>query len=586
MAAGGMYDQVGGGFHRYSVDAYWLVPHFEKMLYDQALLARAYLHGWLVTGEAALPPHRRGDDRLRAARPAPPRRRLLLRRGRRLRRRRGQVLPVVARRARGVSRRRRRPRSIRYFGVTARRQLRRPAHRVPRQHPARRRPRPRTGPTSVARRSPALFARARRRGSAPGSTTRCCSAGTRCSCARSPRPPPRSSAPTGWTRRARTPASCSRELRATTAACSGRGRTVAARPPRVRRGLRRAARGAAHPGRGRRRRVARRRARPSPTMLVRLFADDERGGVLHHRARRRGADRAPQGLPGQRDAVGELARRRRAAAARRAHRRRALRGRVPRGGSARWHRCSASTRRRSPTCSGRSTGGSPRRSRSRSSASPTTRPTRRRCVGELLPASVVIACRPARRRLTPLLADRGSSTAPTALRLRALRLPAAATGPARTRRLDVRAASRYVVSPAGHQRRGAARQLRGVARPSASCSAIAQPYAMTASPLAGSTSPTSSAAALPPGLDRAGVEHGLGRPVPVLSRNAAVVVAGVAAEAPGEPPAPGPLLAVRRVLRARARRRRATPSSEYAAGCATRPATSTSSSGNEIAARR
>jgi len=51
MAAGGMYDQVGGGFHRYSVDAYWLVPHFEKMLYDQALLASAYLHGHVVTGE-------------------------------------------------------------------------------------------------------------------------------------------------------------------------------------------------------------------------------------------------------------------------------------------------------------------------------------------------------------------------------------------------------------------------------------------------------------------------------------------------------------------------------------------------------
>ncbi len=51
MAAGGMYDQVGGGFHRYSVDAHWLVPHFEKMLYDQALLLRAYVHGWLVTGE-------------------------------------------------------------------------------------------------------------------------------------------------------------------------------------------------------------------------------------------------------------------------------------------------------------------------------------------------------------------------------------------------------------------------------------------------------------------------------------------------------------------------------------------------------
>ena len=51
MAAGGMYDQVGGGFHRYSVDDYWLVPHFEKMLYDQALLTSAYLHAWLVTRE-------------------------------------------------------------------------------------------------------------------------------------------------------------------------------------------------------------------------------------------------------------------------------------------------------------------------------------------------------------------------------------------------------------------------------------------------------------------------------------------------------------------------------------------------------
>jgi hypothetical protein len=50
MAAGGMYDLVGGGFHRYSVDERWLVPHFEKMLYDNALLVPAYLHGWLVIG--------------------------------------------------------------------------------------------------------------------------------------------------------------------------------------------------------------------------------------------------------------------------------------------------------------------------------------------------------------------------------------------------------------------------------------------------------------------------------------------------------------------------------------------------------
>jgi uncharacterized protein YyaL (SSP411 family) len=49
MAAGGMYDQVGGGFHRYSVDAHWLVPHFEKMLYDNALLARIYLYAFQAT---------------------------------------------------------------------------------------------------------------------------------------------------------------------------------------------------------------------------------------------------------------------------------------------------------------------------------------------------------------------------------------------------------------------------------------------------------------------------------------------------------------------------------------------------------
>jgi uncharacterized protein YyaL (SSP411 family) len=51
MAQGGIYDQIGGGFSRYSVDSTWTVPHFEKMLYDNALLARAYLHGWQVSGE-------------------------------------------------------------------------------------------------------------------------------------------------------------------------------------------------------------------------------------------------------------------------------------------------------------------------------------------------------------------------------------------------------------------------------------------------------------------------------------------------------------------------------------------------------
>jgi uncharacterized protein YyaL (SSP411 family) len=51
MAAGGIHDQLGGGFSRYSVDAAWTVPHFEKMLYDNALLARTYLHAWQAGGE-------------------------------------------------------------------------------------------------------------------------------------------------------------------------------------------------------------------------------------------------------------------------------------------------------------------------------------------------------------------------------------------------------------------------------------------------------------------------------------------------------------------------------------------------------
>src|SRR5579875_1242207 len=50
MARGGLYDQLGGGFARYSTDADWVVPHFEKMLYDNALLARVYAHLWRLTG--------------------------------------------------------------------------------------------------------------------------------------------------------------------------------------------------------------------------------------------------------------------------------------------------------------------------------------------------------------------------------------------------------------------------------------------------------------------------------------------------------------------------------------------------------
>jgi len=54
MAGGGIHDLIGGGFHRYAVDATWSVPHFEKMLYDNALLARAYLHGFQLSGDRRL----------------------------------------------------------------------------------------------------------------------------------------------------------------------------------------------------------------------------------------------------------------------------------------------------------------------------------------------------------------------------------------------------------------------------------------------------------------------------------------------------------------------------------------------------
>ncbi len=97
MCSGGMYDHVGGGFARYSTDREWLVPHFEKMLYDQALLVRHLRPGVRRVRTTAVAPGRRGDDRLRRHRTAPPRRRLLLGRGRRLadarRRERRGVVP-------------------------------------------------------------------------------------------------------------------------------------------------------------------------------------------------------------------------------------------------------------------------------------------------------------------------------------------------------------------------------------------------------------------------------------------------------------------------------------------------------------
>ena len=73
MAAGGIHDQLGGGFARYSVDARWLVPHFEKMLYDNALLARSYLRGWQELGTSASARSARRSSTGRCARCAAPR---------------------------------------------------------------------------------------------------------------------------------------------------------------------------------------------------------------------------------------------------------------------------------------------------------------------------------------------------------------------------------------------------------------------------------------------------------------------------------------------------------------------------------
>ena len=91
MARGGMYDQLGGGVHRYSVDERWLVPHFEKMLYDNALLVSTYLEAYQATQDEFYRRGRRAHPRLCAARDDAARRRILRGAGRGQRGRRGLV---------------------------------------------------------------------------------------------------------------------------------------------------------------------------------------------------------------------------------------------------------------------------------------------------------------------------------------------------------------------------------------------------------------------------------------------------------------------------------------------------------------
>ncbi len=92
MADGGIRDQIGGGFHRYATDDIWLVPHFEKMLYDNALLARVYVRAAHRSHDPRWRDGRRTDARFPGAGDAAARRRLRGRPGRRLARRRGRIL--------------------------------------------------------------------------------------------------------------------------------------------------------------------------------------------------------------------------------------------------------------------------------------------------------------------------------------------------------------------------------------------------------------------------------------------------------------------------------------------------------------
>ena len=126
MAGGGIHDQVGGGFHRYAVDDTWTVPHFEKMLYDNALLARAYLHGAQLSGDGELLRVCGDTLELGAARDERPRGRLLRGARRRLRGRRGALLRVERHRAReraGRGRRRGDPLAGRHRGGQLRRRV-------------------------------------------------------------------------------------------------------------------------------------------------------------------------------------------------------------------------------------------------------------------------------------------------------------------------------------------------------------------------------------------------------------------------------------------------------------------------------
>ena len=225
MADGGIHDQLGGGFHRYAVDAIWLVPHFEQMLYDNALLARAYLAAWQVTGDEQLARGRRGHPRLPAARARARARRLRLGAGRRHRRRRGRDLHVDARAAARRARRRGRRARRAHLGRHRRRATSR-ARRCSRwslapEDDGGARRASRACARSCSRRAPRV--RSRR------STTRRSRAGTAWRWRRWPRARASAGGPTCWRPPSAAPPSCSARCRTPTAGSGARTAPAAAR---------------------------------------------------------------------------------------------------------------------------------------------------------------------------------------------------------------------------------------------------------------------------------------------------------------------------------------------------------------------
>ena len=278
MAAGGIYDHLGGGFARYAVDGVWLVPHFEKMLYDNALLIRLYLHGWQLTGEERLPPGARPRRSTTCcATCASPAGGIVLGRGRRQRGRRGQVLRVDRHRgARGA--RRATPTSpAHWYGFRPGGNFEHGTTIPNRMHARGELARP---PEVEAARQ-ALFDGPRRSACGPASTTRCSPSGTPTSWPRWPRRAPPPASRPGSTRPSRRPSSCSPTCAAPTGAGCGPGRPTPApatspTPPTT---APSSMRSPAWP-----RPPARPAGSPRPASaadaLLDLFWDDEHGGVF------------------------------------------------------------------------------------------------------------------------------------------------------------------------------------------------------------------------------------------------------------------------------------------------------------------